>query len=183
MMLWTCGIASTFLFVIYPRVVGANPWWSAVAQVLAYGMIALPILVFSRETFALYRASHRQWLLSAALLILGGSYAYWIQRVSEGELLRDLIRLLATGFVEELVFRGYIFSAIRRVTKNLVAVVAVNIGLFCLYHIPAAIYQHQVNPAQFAAYAIFALVACVVRIVSKRLVIPTGLHIGWDLSQ
>jgi membrane protease YdiL (CAAX protease family) len=181
MFIWMLCVAVLYLFYIFPHYDGTSVWTGNLLQVSSYVVSASPIIIFSRSTFKLYKTSALQIGIGFLLILCGFGYARIFQHESVGVVVSNSIGVAATGFIEELVFRGYIFGATQQLTRNIVLVVIANVLLFTLYHVPETIYQHQ-GWSDVYGYMGFALLACIVRIKSRGLTLPSCLHMAWDIA-
>jgi len=89
-----------------------------------------------------------------------------------------LLSWLVISFNEELAFRGYILQRLAR-TWGLPAAVIVSSLLFTMVHV----LNPNVQPLAMVSLFAAGLLLATAYLVSRSLWLPTGLHIGWNLTE
>lgn len=176
---WVSLIAAVGVFFVFPRV--HDVWVLTGAQVLLYGAMVLPIVVWARSTFRDF-ASPRWQQLVAIVLVAGSVGVAAVAQHPGIELLGAAIRVGATAVGEELIFRGFIWRQTRRAGWGTPVVIAVNVAAFVLWHIPSMLAGFSSASVEaFALLLIVGLILCVVRLVTRSLILPVALHFAIDI--
>lgn len=93
--------------------------------------------------------------------------------------------LIATGFaaVEELLFRGYLFSALVPRFKSAYSVILVQAVIFAAYHVPGSLQLTETSlhfMVQIAWMAVFGIFFGVLRLRYRNLGVPWLVHAGFN---
>lgn len=93
---------------------------------------------------------------------------------------------LATGFVEELTFRGYIMTRLQRAMKSELLAIVLSTFLFVIVHLPNIIFVLKYSPYDSFTYGLVIFVAgaadAFIFARTGTLVAPTLSHTIWDFS-
>lgn len=93
---------------------------------------------------------------------------------------------LATGFAEELTFRGYIMTRLQRVMKSELLAIVLSTLLFVIVHLPNIIFVLKYSPYDSFTYGLVIFVAgaadAFIFARTGTLVAPTLSHAVWNFS-
>lgn len=176
---WVLGIALLFQFSIFPST--HDTWLLLWYQLTAYGLLALPVIVFRSNMSAWFQFAKYQVLGGCLLVAAAMTYAEISLHREPIQLLTLTIRMVVTGVIEELVFRGFIYDKTAILTKRILTIFVVNTLLFTAFHVPAVLAQHE-NGLVLLEYAILGTIFCVLKLTSKSLTLPTLLHIALNVA-
>lgn len=176
---WVTLVAIVTNFVLFPRIHSA--WALTVVQVLTYGVLVLPVLMWARSTFRDF-ASPRWQRVAAVLLVIISLIVGSAVRHYGIELIGIAVRAGATAVGEEVIFRGFIWDRTRRAGWSAPVVIAVNVVAFTLWHIPSMLAGF--SPASVGtavALLLVGLILCVLRLVTRSLILPVAAHFAIDM--
>jgi membrane protease YdiL (CAAX protease family) len=176
----------------------ATAWFGAVLSVLLAGATVVSARL-GRERLADlgFRTTRRDLLavpaafavgavlFSAMLLVLGAAAGgTWQLHAATPwrSALAGLVPVLGLLLGEELVFRGYAFQQVRRLTGPAGAVV-ISAALFGLYHLLGTQYWAMGAVFRFAMPALGGLVFGYALVRTRSLAVPIGLHWGGNWAQ
>ncbi|MHB8504898.1 MAG: CPBP family glutamic-type intramembrane protease [Acidimicrobiales bacterium] len=94
--------------------------------------------------------------------------------------MRLVAQFSATGIGEEVLYRGVIWSILVRLDLRLAAVVAVDVGVFVVWHVPAVLAGDSTWGGLWAV-GLFGLLFAAARAASRRVELPILLHIAADI--
>ncbi|MEP6842416.1 MAG: CPBP family intramembrane glutamic endopeptidase [Pseudolysinimonas sp.] len=176
---WATLVAVVTDLVIYPRIHSA--WALTIAQVLIYCAMILPIVLWARHTFQDFVSPRWQRLVAVLLvavsLIIAAAVAH-----HEIEWIGTVLRVAAAALGEELIFRGFIWERTRSAGWGASLVIAVNVVAFTLWHIPSVIAGlNSASVGTFAILLLVGLILCVLRLVTRSLILPTAAHFAIDI--
>ena len=175
LLLWAVAVAVVGLSIIYPRLPAG--WATTFAQILLYGAMVAPVLIWSPNIFRLFASP--PWQYIAAAVITGATLltAGITLHLGMG-LIQAALRTSAMAIGEETAFRGFIWEQMRRSGWKIPMVIAVDTAAFVIFHIPAMLSQFQ--PISFATLIIVGVLLSLLRLVTRGLLIPTAVHFALD---
>lgn len=177
--IYVLGLAAFAQFFIYPQVHDA--WIGALVQIFFYVLLALPFVFVRPRLLRLFRGTRPQVVFGVILILAAIIFAIVIDHQPAPHIINNFVRQVFTGPIEELIFRGFIWEQSLQLTKNYLAVGAINIICFFAIHIPYAVAEHQ-DWTFCAGVLVFAGIMCLIRLKTKNLVLGSLTHIAVNLS-
>lgn len=175
---WAMTEVSVVLFVVYRH--SFTPWGAVAAQVIAYAVLIAPVLLLRSPLHA--PVSSYRWSVSVGLggAALVAAIVAVASAHTPGFTARQVVKLAATGAGEEILWRGAIWTALRRATSRLATVVALDVVLFVSWHVPSVLAGDN-TWSGLPAVAALGVAVCLARLASRRIELPALLHIAADL--
>jgi membrane protease YdiL (CAAX protease family) len=176
---WVTAVAAMGNFVFFPLLHSA--WMLTLAQVLLYGAMVLPLVVWARSSF--HDFASPRWQKLVTVLLVGGSLIVASTVEHQGIVLIGIaIRVAATAAGEEVVFRGFIWDRTRRARWGVPLVIAVNVLAFALWHIPSMLAGFSPTTLeQFAILILVGLTLCIIRLTTRSLILSAAVHFAIDI--
>lgn len=177
---WATAVASALVFLVYPRL--ASSWQLAAAQVTGYAVLASPVFVARCDlTLASTRCS-RPLSLGVGLACLAGAFGSLVTSLHGATYLaQTALKLGAAGLVEEVVFRGAIWSILRNLGLRAPLLVALDVGSFVLWHLPSVL-SGDGSWTSLPTIAAFGVVFSLARLATGGLELPVLLHVAADIA-
>ena len=175
---WATVVASVLLFAVYPRL--HSLWGLTGAQVAGYTVLVLPVAIL-RPRLQEPLGRRRPWVSIGAGVMVLAVVAGVVAVQQHAGLAQLLVRTLATGIGEEIIFRGVLWTILLRLRMGVAALVAANVALFAAWHIPSVISGNS-SWAGLAIIALLGVVFSLARVVSGRLELPILLHVAANLA-
>lgn len=176
---WVTLVAILGVFLLFPRI--HHSWVLTGTQVLLYFAMVLPILVWAPKTFRDFASPN--WQRLAALLLAAGSLGAAAALQHQGiELFAAVIRVGVTAVGEEIIFRGFIWDQTRRAGWGMPLLIVANVIAFALWHIPSMLAGYSsLSVGAFAVLLLVGLILCVLRLVTRSLILPAAVHFAIDI--
>lgn len=179
---WTLLMAAAFNFVFVHDLAKVRSGWLAVAaQVGFYLLLVLPAVVYAPRTLGQLRMPRAQAAAGISLIAAALAYASVLHHIQPLVLFMIAVRLAATGFGEELVFRGFIWEELRTAGLGFGPLLALTVALFTAFHAPALL-AGAAGFVNVITIAVFGLVAGVVRWRCGNAGLPALLHTAVDIA-
>jgi membrane protease YdiL (CAAX protease family) len=180
---WVIAIVTLAQLLLYPvlRDHLHSRWALLGVQLGIYLLLVAPVALWFPQTLTLLRAP--TWQICLGVVVAAAALAYQAAEHHAGAV--ELVYLAVTfgpvGFIEELLFRGFIWDRCREAGLGPVLVVVVNAVTFALWHVPAVLSDHG-GLTELAYDAGLGLALSLVRLWSGNTTLGGLLHAAWDIS-
>ena len=175
LLVWAVTVAVIGVLIVYPRL--SAGWATTIAQIILYGVLVAPVLIWSPNIFRLFAVPPWQYI-TAAVIVGAALLAAGITLHLGSGLIQATLRTSATAISEETIFRGFIWERMRRSGWKVPMVIAGDTAAFAIFHIPALLSKFQ--PTSVATLIIVGAILSLLRLATRGLLIPTAVHFALD---
>jgi membrane protease YdiL (CAAX protease family) len=180
---WVIAVVTGAQLLLYPVLRDSlhSRWALLGVQLGVYLLLLAPVVIWFPRTLELLRAPGWQVALGVAVVAAALAYQSTVHHAGVLELVYRTVTFGPVGFIEELLFRGFIWGRCREAGLGPVLVVAVNVITFAFWHVPAVLSDHG-GLTELAWDAALGLGLSLVRLWSGNTVLGGLLHAAWDIS-
>ena len=178
-MVWIVAVATLAVALVRPLF--ADRWMGNVAFALVVAVVSsAPFVAFQPDVLQLFAADRRQYLMGLVALLITLSYLGLLAELGWQPLTERLVLGTVVVLGEEIVFRGFLWSQLERMSPWFGFVVPVNVVLFVVTHVPRVLILEQ-SVWALIAIAVLGLVLAILRHWSGRLFAPAVAHLVWNM--
>lgn len=176
---WLVATAAVIDFVVFR--LPLHGWAIAGAQMGGYMLMLAPLALWARSTFATLAMPMPQVLAGVALMVAAMGYEALVRHLGVVAVAENTLSDLATGFGEELAFRGFLWGRTRAAGLPVGWLVAVNVLVFTAWHL-ISVASGLSKLSGLATVAVLGLVFSLVRLWSGNTGLPGLLHAAVDIA-
>jgi membrane protease YdiL (CAAX protease family) len=177
-LVWITAVAAGFDFGIFS--LSLSPWAGTGLQVLGYALDVAPILIWSPGTLRTLPAPRAQILIGAvgvlAALAVAGSRNLYPDGLPEA-----VVGFAATGFGEELSFRGFLWERLQAAGLPTAGLVAANVAAFVAWHL-VAVASGGTGAGNLLDVLWFGVLVSLVRLGCGNTGLPALLHMAFRIA-
>jgi membrane protease YdiL (CAAX protease family) len=156
-------------------------WVGVAVQVLAYVGLVLPAALYAPNALRLLQMTPRQGLLGVLLIAGALVYSAAANHLGATALVQLTIKLLATGFGEEFIFRAFLWAELAALGIGVGRFVAMNVALFTFFHVPSLL-AGTTSLINVVSVVVLGIVFCLVRLRFRNAGLPALLHAAVDIA-